>query len=122
MDKFKDFQKSELVITDRLHGMIFCYITKTPCIVMPNNNHKILMTYEKNSKSQDKKWLIYAFLTALFTSIATIVATNAPTANQIVVSPTVTISISMSMIIATSQTIASSIIHPPFFLQEIEFL
>lgn len=33
----------------------------------------ILMTYEKNSKSQDKKWLIYAFLTALFTSIATIV-------------------------------------------------
>lgn len=35
------FRKSELVITDRLHGMIFCYITNTPCLVFPNNNHKV---------------------------------------------------------------------------------
>lgn len=35
------FRKSEWVITDRLHGMIFAFITGTPCIVLPNNNYKI---------------------------------------------------------------------------------
>lgn len=35
------FKGAELVVTDRLHGMIFCYITQTPCIVLQNNNHKI---------------------------------------------------------------------------------
>ncbi|MDG4524263.1 hypothetical protein D2A30_07305 [Streptococcus suis] len=44
--KIDEIASKKFVITDRLHGMIFCYITKTPCIVMPNNNHKILMTYE----------------------------------------------------------------------------
>lgn len=38
------FRNAELVITDRLHGMIFCYITNTPCIVFPNNNHKVKET------------------------------------------------------------------------------
>ncbi|MGG0739352.1 polysaccharide pyruvyl transferase family protein [Niallia taxi] len=41
------FKKSSVVITDRLHGMIFCAITKTPCIVFPNSNHKIVGSYEK---------------------------------------------------------------------------
>lgn len=35
------FRSSEWVITDRLHGMIFAFITGTPCIVFPNNNYKI---------------------------------------------------------------------------------
>lgn len=35
------FRSSEWVITDRLHGMIFAFITATPCIVLPNNNYKI---------------------------------------------------------------------------------
>lgn len=39
------FEKSEVVITDRLHGMIFCAITATPCIVFRNSNHKIEETY-----------------------------------------------------------------------------
>ena len=38
--------KKRLVITDRLHGMIFCYITNTPCIVFNNNNSKIQSTYD----------------------------------------------------------------------------
>ncbi|MCM3630343.1 polysaccharide pyruvyl transferase family protein [Paenibacillus glycanilyticus] len=38
------FSRSQLVITDRLHGMIFCVITGTPCIVMPNSNHKVTGT------------------------------------------------------------------------------
>ena len=40
------FKRSKWVITDRLHGMIFCFITKTPCIVLPNNNYKIEKCYE----------------------------------------------------------------------------
>ncbi|MBR2795582.1 polysaccharide pyruvyl transferase family protein [Candidatus Saccharibacteria bacterium] len=41
----KKISSKKLVITDRLHGMIFCYITKTPCIVFSNSNHKIVQTY-----------------------------------------------------------------------------
>ncbi|MBR6895416.1 polysaccharide pyruvyl transferase family protein [Lactococcus carnosus] len=37
--------KHELVITDRLHGMIFAKITGTPCIAIDNQNSKIKMTY-----------------------------------------------------------------------------
>lgn len=38
---------ARLCVTDRLHGMIFCYLTKTPCVVFDNDNHKIRHTYEK---------------------------------------------------------------------------
>lgn len=34
-----------VVVTDRLHGMIFSVITGTPCVVLPNSNHKIQGTY-----------------------------------------------------------------------------
>lgn len=34
-----------IAITDRLHGMIFCYITQTPCIVIDSDNPKIISTY-----------------------------------------------------------------------------
>lgn len=40
------FKKSKVVVTDRLHGMIFSYITKTPCVVLQNNNHKVKGCYE----------------------------------------------------------------------------
>lgn len=36
----------QLAITDRLHGMILCYITGTPCLVFDNNNGKIKDTYQ----------------------------------------------------------------------------
>jgi len=39
-------RRAEIVITDRLHGMIFCAITSTPCIVFKNSNHKIECTYK----------------------------------------------------------------------------
>ncbi len=43
----------KILITDRLHGMLFGYITKTPTIVLPNNNLKIEGCYEfiKNSSN-----------------------------------------------------------------------
>lgn len=44
--KMEEFVKSNLVITDRLHGMVFAAITGTPCIVLSNYNHKVKGTYE----------------------------------------------------------------------------
>lgn len=35
-----------VVVTDRLHAMIFCVITRTPVVVLPNSNHKIKGTYD----------------------------------------------------------------------------
>lgn len=43
---FNEFKKSKVVITDRLHGMVFCAITKTPCIVTKSLDHKVVGTYE----------------------------------------------------------------------------
>lgn len=44
--KMQEFASSELVITDRLHGMIFAAITGTPCLVYSNYNHKVRGSYE----------------------------------------------------------------------------
>jgi len=44
-DKFNQIRKSEMVITDRLHGMIFCAITSTPCIALGNYNHKVKSSF-----------------------------------------------------------------------------
>jgi len=43
--KWDQFKKVQVVITDRLHGMVFCAITSTPCIVIANYNHKVKDTY-----------------------------------------------------------------------------
>lgn len=43
---WKDISKYEVVITDKLHAMIFCYITKTPCVVISNYNYKIKGVFE----------------------------------------------------------------------------
>ena len=44
--KMQEFSESELVITDRLHGMVFAALTGTPCIVFSNNHHKVQATYD----------------------------------------------------------------------------
>lgn len=44
--KMEEFASARLVITDRLHGMIFAAITGTPCIVFGNYNYKVEGTYE----------------------------------------------------------------------------
>lgn len=40
------FRKSKLVITDRLHGMVFAYITGTPALILPNSNFKVKGCHE----------------------------------------------------------------------------
>lgn len=37
---------AECVVTDRLHAMILCAVTGTPCVVFGNNHHKIEASYE----------------------------------------------------------------------------
>lgn len=44
--KMQEFCSAKLVITDRLHGMVFAAITGTPCIVFSNYNHKVKGTYD----------------------------------------------------------------------------
>lgn len=56
-EKLTQFSKSKVVITDRLHGMIFCAITATPCIVLSNNNYKIEKTY--NDWLKNISWITF---------------------------------------------------------------
>ena len=42
----QQFRQAKVVITDRLHGMIFAAITGTPCIALGNYNHKVSGVYE----------------------------------------------------------------------------
>ncbi len=47
LEEFKhSIASAKIVVTDRLHGMIFCAITKTPCVVMENYNYKIEGCYD----------------------------------------------------------------------------
>ena len=55
--KWTVFGKAELVVTDRLHGMIFAMLTKTPCIILGNNHHKVRETYKT---FQECDYLFYA--------------------------------------------------------------
>lgn len=55
--KWRHFAKHKLVVTDRLHGMIFSIITGTPCVVLGNNHHKVKATYETFSQC---KYIWYA--------------------------------------------------------------
>lgn len=44
--QYDSFRHAELVITDRLHGMVFCAITGTPCIVIDSKSPKVRGCYE----------------------------------------------------------------------------
>lgn len=45
-EKMRQWRKAKMVVTDRLHGMVFAAITGTPCIVFSSFNHKVRGTYE----------------------------------------------------------------------------
>ncbi len=47
LEKIKQFQSAEVVITDRLHAMIFSAITETPCVVVNSKSPKVKGIYEK---------------------------------------------------------------------------
>lgn len=45
-DKLNEFSRARLVVTDRLHGMVFAAITGTPCVALNNSNGKVEAVYE----------------------------------------------------------------------------
>lgn len=44
--KWDEFASAEVVVTDRLHGMLFSAITGTPCVALDNVSHKVSQGYE----------------------------------------------------------------------------
>lgn len=44
--KFSEYYKRKIVVTDRLHGMIFAAITGTPCVALDNLSHKVSGVYQ----------------------------------------------------------------------------
>ena len=44
-EKLKEFSRARLLITDRLHGMVFAALTETPCIALGNSNGKVRGVY-----------------------------------------------------------------------------
>lgn len=44
--KWEEFRSAEVVVTDRLHGMIFSAITGTPCVALDNVSRKVSQGYE----------------------------------------------------------------------------
>lgn len=44
--KLQEFSEKKLVITDRLHAMIFSAITETPCIALDNKSGKVKGVYQ----------------------------------------------------------------------------
>lgn len=46
INKMSEFSEYKLVVTDRLHGMIFCLLSKTPCIVFQNKSGKVKGVFE----------------------------------------------------------------------------
>jgi pyruvyl transferase EpsI len=44
--KWNEFKQAKLVVTDRLHGMVFAAITSTPCVVFPSINSKMTDEYK----------------------------------------------------------------------------
>jgi len=46
MQKLDEFSHAELVITDRMHGMVFSAITGTPCVVLKSLSYKTEGVYD----------------------------------------------------------------------------
>ncbi len=44
--QLESFKRAKVVITDRLHGMIFCAVTATPCVVINSKSPKVKGCYE----------------------------------------------------------------------------
>lgn len=42
----KEFHSCDLVLTDRLHGMIYAYLADSPCIAFDNLTHKVAGVYD----------------------------------------------------------------------------
>jgi len=46
IEQLQLFAASRIVVTDRLHGVIFAILTRTPCIALPTADHKLKASYK----------------------------------------------------------------------------
>lgn len=46
MSLIHEFQRAKVVLTDRMHGMIMCSITGTPCVAIKSLDNKVIGTYD----------------------------------------------------------------------------
>ena len=46
LNKLSQFSEAKIIITDRLHGMVFALLSKTPCVAMGNINGKVKAVYQ----------------------------------------------------------------------------
>ncbi len=44
--KLEEFSKAKLIVTDRLHGMVFAALAQTPCVVVLSQSYKVQGVYE----------------------------------------------------------------------------
>lgn len=44
--KIHQFQEYKMVVTDRLHGMVFAYLSNTTCLVLQNKSYKVKGVYK----------------------------------------------------------------------------
>ena len=44
--KIVEFSSCKIIVTDRLHGMIFSLIAGVPCVAIDNKNHKVSGVYK----------------------------------------------------------------------------
>lgn len=52
-NKLIQFAKSSVVVTDRLHGMIFALLTNTPCVALDNSTGKVSSFYSTWLRDSD---------------------------------------------------------------------
>lgn len=64
INKIKEYAKYQLIVTDRLHGMIFAFLAGTPCIIFDNNSRKVYGVYNE--------WLCKSKLIMPFESVSDI--------------------------------------------------
>lgn len=55
-EKLAEFSQAQLIITDRLHGMVLAYLSETPCIVLSNYNYKVKGVFEW---IKEIEWMVY---------------------------------------------------------------
>ncbi len=73
------FGRARCVVTDRLHGLIFSVINRTPCVAIESNNHKIRSTWETwLSNLPSARFLSDPRPDALAGAIADLLAMSAP--------------------------------------------
>ncbi len=45
--KLKEFSSAKIIVTDRLHGMIFAFLSGTPCVALDNKTKKVSGVYKE---------------------------------------------------------------------------